>query len=47
MDMVYVYALEFRIFIFIGLEMAESDGGVADLPAWDNIECCQCNILSF
>ncbi len=47
MDMVYEYALECLIFIFIGSEMAESDGGVADLPAWDNIGCSQCNFSSF
>ncbi len=44
MDMVYVYALEFLIFNFVGSEMAESVGGVADLPAWDNIGCCVCNL---
>jgi hypothetical protein len=47
MDLVYVYALELLIFIYIGSEMAESALGVADLPAWDNIGCCQCNFLSF
>jgi hypothetical protein len=44
MDRVYVYALEFLVFIFIGSEMAESAMGVADLPAWDNIEYCECNL---
>jgi hypothetical protein len=39
--------LEFLIFNFVGSEMAETDGGVADLLAWDNIECCQCNLSSF
>ncbi len=47
MDMVYDYALECLIFIFIGSELAETDGGVADLPAWDNIVCCECNLSSF
>jgi hypothetical protein len=32
------------ILSFIGSEMAETDGGVADLPAWDNIGCCVCNL---
>ncbi len=41
------WRIEILIFIFIGSEMAESALGVADLPAWDNIECCQCNISSF
>ena len=35
------------MFTFVGSEMAESDGGLADLPAWDNIECSQCNFSSF
>ncbi len=33
------------IFNFVGSEMAETDGGVADLLAWDNIECCQFKIF--
>ncbi len=37
MDWVYVCALEYLIFNFVGSEMAETDGGVADLPAWDNM----------
>ena len=44
MGWVYVCALEFLVFIFIGSEMAESAMGVADLPAWDNIEYCECNL---
>jgi uncharacterized membrane protein YhdT len=44
MDWVYVCALEFLIFNFVGSEMAESALGVADLPAWDNIGCCECNL---
>jgi hypothetical protein len=44
MDRVFVYALEFLIFSFVGSELAETDGGVADLRAWDNIECCQSNV---
>jgi hypothetical protein len=47
MDWVYVCALEFLIFNFVGMELAETDGGVADLPAWDNIGCCKCNLSSF
>ncbi len=47
MDWVYVCALEFLIFNIVGSEMAETDGGVADLLAWDNIGCYECNILSF
>jgi hypothetical protein len=47
MDRVYVYALEFLIFSFVGSELAETDGCVADLPARDNIGCCQCNLSSF
>ncbi len=47
MDYVYVCASKFLIFNFVGSEMAETDGGVADMLAWDNIECCQCNILPF
>jgi hypothetical protein len=44
MDRVYVYALEFLIFSFVGSELVQSALGVADLPAWDNIECCQSNL---
>jgi hypothetical protein len=44
MDRVYVCALEFLIFNFVGSELAETDGGVADLPAWDNIGFCQSNL---
>jgi hypothetical protein len=44
MDWVYVCALEFLIFKFVGSELAETDGGVADSPAWDYIECCQSNL---
>ncbi len=39
--------MEFLIFYFVGSELAESALGVADLPAWDNIECRECNFLSF
>ena len=44
MDRVFVYALEFLIFSFVGSELAETDGGVADLPASDNIGFCQSNL---
>jgi hypothetical protein len=44
MDMVYVCASKFLIFNFVGMELAETDVGVADLPAWDNIGCCECNV---
>ncbi len=44
MDVVSVFALEFLIFNFVGSEMAETDGGVVDLPAWDNIGCYECNL---
>ncbi len=44
MESVYLCALEFLIFNFVGSELAETDGGVADLPARDNIECCECNL---
>ncbi len=47
MDRIYVCALEFLIFIFVGSELAETDGGVADLPVRDNIAYRQCNFLSF
>ncbi len=47
LDYVYVCALEFQIFILVGSEMVESDGDVADLPAWDNIGRCECNFSSF
>ena len=47
MDWVYVCASKYLIFNFIGSEMAETDGGVADLPALDNIGCSQCNFSSF
>jgi uncharacterized membrane protein YhdT len=47
MDWVYVCALEFLIFNFVGSELAETDRGVADLPAWDNIGCWECNLSSF
>jgi hypothetical protein len=40
----FFWRIEILIFMFIGSEMAESDGGVADLPAWDNIGCCVCNL---
>ena len=33
------------IFSFIGSELAETDVGVADLPAWDNIGCRECNLF--
>ncbi len=41
MNWVYVCASKYLIFNFVGSELAETDGGVADLPAWDNIECCR------
>jgi hypothetical protein len=44
MDYVYVCASKFLIFNFVGKELAETDGGVADLLAWDNIEYCECNL---
>ncbi len=44
MDRVYVFALEFLIFNFVGSELAETDAGVADLHAWDNIGFCQSNL---
>jgi hypothetical protein len=44
MDYVYVCASKFLIFNFVGTELAENDGGVADLLAWDNIGCCVCNL---
>ncbi len=47
MDSVYVCASKYLIFNFIGTEMAETDAGVADLPAWDNIGCSECNFSSF
>ncbi len=43
----YVCVSKYLIFNFVGSELAETDGGVADLPALDNIRCCECNILSF
>jgi hypothetical protein len=39
--------MEFLIFNFIGSELAETDGGVEDLPAWDNIARRQSNLSSF
>jgi hypothetical protein len=39
MDYVYVCASKFLIFNFVCSELAESDGGVADLLAWDHIGC--------
>jgi hypothetical protein len=39
MDRVYVCASKFLIFNFVGSELAETDGVVADLRAWDNIGC--------
>ncbi len=47
MDRVFVCALEFLIFNFVGSELAETDGGMADLRVWDNIGCWQCNLSSF
>jgi hypothetical protein len=35
MDYFYVCASKFLIFNFVGTELAETDGGVADLLAWD------------
>ncbi len=46
MDWVFICALEFLIFNFVGSKLAETDGGVADLPVWDNIACRQCNFSS-
>jgi hypothetical protein len=41
------WRIEILIFMFIGSEMAESALSVADLPAWDNIGCRECNFSSF
>jgi hypothetical protein len=47
MDWLHLCALNYLIFNFVGSEMAETEGGVADLPAWDHIGCSQSNFSSF